>query len=124
MYDLLLGIASPKVLVEKIRDRLITFAKSDLKLNLIGGKVTHIGAGKIKFLGMVISGVPFSKFPRKFRKRLEKVKRVKNRIKLLKEIKNERGLKVVRTVLRKALKGASKVVNKSGIKSAVSALRK
>jgi group II intron reverse transcriptase/maturase len=120
--DLLLGIAGPKELVVKIRDRLVTFVKSDLKLNLTGGEITHIGAGKIKFLGMMINGVPWSKFPRRFGKRLEKIKRVKNRIKLQKEIREERELKVVRTVLRKALKGASKVVDKPAIKSKVLAL--
>jgi group II intron reverse transcriptase/maturase len=121
--DLLLGIAGPKELVVQIRDRLVTFVKSDLKLNLTGGEIIHIGAGKVKFLGMMISAVPFSKFPRRFGKRLEKIRRVKNRIKLQKEIKDERELKVVRTVLRKALKGTSKVVDRPDIKSTVSALK-
>ena len=121
--DFLLGIAGPKELVVKIRDRIMTFLKSDLKLNLTGGEITHIGAGKVKFLGMMISAVPFSKFPRRFGKRLEKIKRVKNKIKLQKEIKDERELKVVRTVLRKALKGNSKVANKPDIKSTVTTLR-
>lgn len=53
---------------------------------------------------MWISGVPHSKFPRRFGKALEKKKRVKNRLLLQKEIKEERLLKVVRRVLLKALK--------------------
>jgi hypothetical protein len=122
--DFLLGIAGSKELVIKIRNRIVTFVKSDLKLNLTGGEITHIGAGKVKFLGMIISAVPFSKFPKRFGKRLEKVKRVKNRIKIQKEIRKERELKVVRKVLRKALKGKSKTVNKAEIERSVSALRK
>jgi DNA-binding transcriptional regulator YiaG len=118
-----LGIAGPKELVVKIRDRLVTFVKSDLKHNLTGGEIIHIGAGKVKFLGMMISAVSFSKFPRRFDKRLEKMRRVKNRIKLQKEIRDERVLKVVRTVLRKALKCTSKAVDRPDIKSTVSALR-
>jgi retron-type reverse transcriptase len=121
--DLLLGIAGPKVLVVKIRDRLVTFAKSDLKLNLTGGEIMHIGAGKVKFLGMMISAIPLTKSPKRFGKRLEKIRKVKNKIKLQKEARDERELKIVRTVLRKALKGASRVVDKPDIKSKISALR-
>lgn len=121
--DFLLGIAGPKELVKKIQKRIVTFVRSDLKLNLTGGEITHIGAGKVKFLGMIISAVPHSKFPRRFGKRIEKVKRVKNRIKLQKEIRKERELKVVRKVLRKALKGDSKVINKAEIERSVLALR-
>ena len=102
--DLLLGIAGSKDLVTKIRNRILTFTKSDLKLNLTGGEITHIGAGKVKFLGMWISAVPHSKFPRRFGKALEKKKRVKNRLLLQKKIKEERLLKVVRCTLLKALK--------------------
>lgn len=60
--NFLLGIAGPKELVFKIRDRLVTFAKSNLMLKLRGGEITHIRAGKVKFLGTVISAVSFSKF--------------------------------------------------------------
>lgn len=101
--DLLLGIAGSKDLVKKVRDRIQTFVKSDLKLNLTGGEITHIGAGKVKFLGMWVSAVPHSKFPRRFGKMLEKKKRVKNRILLHKKIKEERLVKVVRRALLKAL---------------------
>jgi group II intron reverse transcriptase/maturase len=122
--DFLLGIAGPKELVKKIRDRIVTFVKSDLKLKLTGGEITHIGAGKVKFLGMIISAVPFSEFPRRFGKRIEKIRRVKNRIKLQKEIRKERELKLVRKVLRKTLKGDSKTINKAEIEKLVLALRK
>jgi group II intron reverse transcriptase/maturase len=112
--DFLLGIAGPKDLVVKIRDRISTFIKSDLKLNLTGGDITHIGAGKVKFLGMIISAVPHSKFSRRFGKMLEKKRRVKNRIQLQKNIREERMLKSVRTALKKALKSDSKV-NKNSL---------
>lgn len=122
--DFLLGIAGSKELVQKIRNRIITFVKSDLKLNLTGGKITHIAAGKVKFLGMLISAVPDSKFPRRFGKKLEKIKRVKNRLKLQKQIRDDRQIKIVRKFLIKALKGSAKVINKSEIEKKVAALRK
>jgi hypothetical protein len=101
--DVLMGIAGPKDLVKKIRDRVMAFTMLNLKLTLTGGKITHIGAGKVKFLGMWISAVPYSKFSRRFGKVLEKKKRVKNRLLLQKQIKKERVLKIVRRVLIKAL---------------------
>lgn len=103
--DFLLGIAGTKEMVMKIRNRLTTFVKSDLKLTLTGGEITHIAAGKVDFLGVVVSAVPFSKSLRKFGKTLEIKKRVKNRIKLQKKVREERMLKTVRTALKKALKG-------------------
>jgi retron-type reverse transcriptase len=102
--DLLLGIAGSKDLVLKIRNRILTFAKSNLKLNLMNGKITHIEAGKVKFLGMWISAAPCSKFPQRFRKISEKKKRVKNRLLLQKNVKDERLMKVVRCTLLKVLK--------------------
>lgn len=106
--DFLLGIAGPKSLVKKIRDRIISFCESNLKLQLTGGDITHIGAGKVKFLGMNISSVPFSKFPRRFGKIVEKKKRIKNRIKLHKSIREVRLVKSVQTALKKAVQKNSK----------------
>ena len=106
--DFLLGIAGPKSLVKKIRDRIFSFCDSNLKLQLTGGDITHIGAGKVKFLGMNISSVPFSKFPRRFGKIVEKKKRIKNRIKLQKFIREGRLVKLVRTALKKAVRKNSK----------------
>lgn len=93
--DLLLGIAGSKDLVRKIRNRILAFTKSDLKLDLTSGEITHIAVGKVKFLGMWISTLPHSKFPRRIGKALEKKKRVKNIILLQKKIKEERLLKGV-----------------------------
>jgi len=122
--DFLLGIAGPKELVLKIRNRINTFVKSDLKLNLTGGEITHIGSGKVKFLGMIISAIPHSKFPSRFGKMLEKKKRVKNRIKLHKNIREERMLKIVRTALKKSLKGDSKVTkNSTELREKIEALK-
>ena len=124
--DFLLGIAGTKEMVMKIRDRLTTFVKSDLMLTLTGGEITHIAAGKVDFLGVVISAVPFSKFPRRFGKILEKKKRVKNRIKLQKKVREERILKTVRTALKKALKGnsnAKKDVNAAELNKKIEAIR-
>ena len=122
--NLLLGIAGSKDLVMKVRNRILAFTKSDLKLNLTGGEITHIGAGKVKFLGMWISAVPHSKFPRRFGKALEKKKRVKNRLLLQKKIKEDQVLKVVRRTLLKALKGRrTRNINSSEIRDKVEALK-
>merc|ERR1712194_458771 len=94
-----------KDLVTKVRNRILAFTKSDLKLNLTGGEITHIGAGKVKFLGMWLSVVPYSKFLRRFGKELENKKRVKNGLLLQKKLKEERLLKVVRRTFLKPLKG-------------------
>jgi len=102
--DFLLGVAGPKELAVKIRKRLMDFALSNLKLTLTGGEITHIGAGKVKFLGVWVSGVPFSKFPRRFGKALEKKKRAKNRMLMHRQVKQDRLLKVVGKALKKAFK--------------------
>lgn len=102
--DLLFGIAGSKDLVTKIRDRILFFSKSYLKVNLIGGEITHIGAGKVKFLGMWIRAVLQFKFPARFGKASEKKKRMKNRFFLQKKTKEERLLKVTRCALLKVLK--------------------
>ena len=122
--NFLFGIAGPKSFVKNIRYRIITFVKSNLRLQLTGGEITHIGAGKVRFLGMILSSVPHSKFPRRFGKDLEKKKRIKTRIKLQRQVTEERLLKSVQTALKKALKGASKVnkVN-TNIKEKISALK-
>jgi len=121
--DFLLGIAGTKEMVMEIRDRLITFVKSDLKLTLTGGSITHIAAGKVDFLGVVISAVPHSKFPKRFGKTLEKKKRVKNRIKLQKQVREERLLKTVRTALKKSLKGNSNVKNSNEFNGKIKVLK-
>lgn len=105
--NFLFGIAGPKELVNLIRKRIITFAKSNLKLELAGGKITHIASGKIFFLGMEISAVPHSKFPKRFVKALEKKKRIKNRLTLQREVKDSRILKAIQFSLKKAIRNKS-----------------
>ena len=121
--DFLLGVAGPKELVTKIRDRIIHFVKSNLKLNLIDGKITHIGAGKVNFLGMVISGVPFSKFPRRFGKTLEKKKRAKNRLLLRKRANEQRLFKIVDKVLKKAFRRKGLPVDTEDLRKNVESLK-
>lgn len=122
--DLLMGIAGPKELVVKIRKRIVQFTESNLKLNLTGGKITHIGAGKVKFLGVWVSGVPYSKFPRRFGKALEKKKRAKNRLLLFKRSKEKRLLKVVDHALKKGLKSKRTLAkDPSSLKNTVEELK-
>jgi hypothetical protein len=100
-----LGIAGSKYLVKKIRNRILAFTKSYLRLNLTGGEITHIRAGKVKFLGVWISAGLHSKFSQRFGKVLEKKKKVKDRLLLQKKIKEGRLIKIVRYALLKSLKG-------------------
>lgn len=102
--NLLFGIAGPKNLVILVKKRIIQFVKSDLKLELIGGEITHIASGKVLFLGVEISGVSHSKFPQRFNKALEKKKRVKNRLVMQRKIKEDRILKALQLGLKKAVK--------------------
>lgn len=124
--DFLLGIAGPKEFVVKMRAKIMVFVNLNLKLKLTGGKITHIKAGKVKFLGMMISAVFFPKSCKRFNKRLEKINRIKNKIKLQRKILKKRKLKVVQMALKKALKNDSKtkIVDKFNILDIVSVLRK
>jgi len=72
-----LGIAGSKYLVKKIRNRILAFTKSYLRLNLTGGEISHIRAGKVKFLGVWISAGLHSKFSQRFGKVLEKKKKLR-----------------------------------------------
>jgi group II intron reverse transcriptase/maturase len=83
--DFLLGIAGSKDLVIKIKDRISTFLKSDLKLSVGLARYHHICDSKVRFLGMYLSQPPASKWPRRFSKELEKRRRVKKRIAVAKE---------------------------------------
>ena len=121
--DFLLGIAGSKELVVKIRDRITKFAKSNLKLNLTGGGITHIGAGKVKFLGVLISGAPFSKFPRRFGKNMEKKKRAKNRLLLRKKAREARLLKIVDKVVKKSFKRKGVTVDPVDLQKSVENLK-
>lgn len=121
--DFLLGVAGPKELVVKIRNRIDKFCKSNLKLSLTGGNITHIASGKVKFLGVWVSGVPFSKFPRRFGKTLEKKKRAKNRLLLQKQIRENRLLKVADKVVKKAFRKAKADKNSENLRSQVESLK-
>jgi hypothetical protein len=90
-------------LVTLIKKRIINFVKSNLKLELTKGEITHIASSKVSFLGMDISGVPYSQFSTKFGKVLEKKKRIKNRLIIQSNLKNARILKALQQALKKAV---------------------
>lgn len=103
--NFLFGIAGPKELVNKVKKRIIHFVKSNLKLELTGGKITHIASGKVTFLGVEISGVPHSKFPRRFGKATEQKKNANNKLTQQQKVKDDRILKAIQLALKKAIRG-------------------
>jgi retron-type reverse transcriptase len=105
--EFLFGIAGPKELVNLIKKRIIIFAKSNLNLELTGGKITHIASGKISFLGMEISAIPHSKFLKRSAKILEKKKRIKNRLALQRSVRDSKILKAIQLSLKKAIRAKS-----------------
>lgn len=101
--DFIFGISGPKDLVVTIKKRLTSFVQSDLKLELIGGEITHIASGRIKFLGMLIHGVTHSNFPKRFGRGLEKKRRIKNRLSIFRKIRDAKLDKLVQLSLKKAV---------------------
>lgn len=103
--DFLLGIAGPKEFVDKIKKRIIHFARSNLKLELKGGEITHIASGKISFLDVDISGVPHPKFPWRLDKGTEQKRNANNRLTQQQKVKDDRILKAIQLALKKAIRG-------------------
>jgi hypothetical protein len=99
--DFLFGIAGPKSLVITIKKRVIQFVKSDLKLELVGGEVTHVSSGKISFLGLDISGASHFGFSPRFCNALEKKKRVVRRLAIQRKVKEDRTLKLFQLCAKK-----------------------
>ena len=103
--NFLFGIAGPKELVIRVKKRILHFVKSNLKLELTGGEITHIASGKVVFLGVEISGVPHSKFPRRFGKAIEQKRNANNRLNQQQKVKDDRILKAIQLALKKAVRG-------------------
>jgi hypothetical protein len=121
-YDnkFLLGVAGSKESAVKIRNRIVTFGKSDLKLTFNDKAMTHIGSGNVKFLGMVIS----SEFSKKFEINLNKAKRVKNVTKLQKAEIAVQKSKIQKMILRKVFKSDSKTTDMLSAKHIMVAFKK
>ena len=99
--DFLFGVAGPKSLVLLIKKRVVQFVKSDLKLELVGGEVTHVSSGKVSFLGINICIVSRSKLSKRFCNALEKKKRVTFKCVVRKKVKESRNLKVLHLRFKK-----------------------
>lgn len=99
--DFLFGVAGPKSLVLLIKKRVVQFVKSDLKLELVGGAVTHVSSGKVSFLGIKICrGLRSGSFQR-FCNALEKRKRVALRFAVRRKAKESRHLKALELHFKK-----------------------
>lgn len=99
--DFLFGVAGPKSLVLLIKKRVVQFVKSDLKLELVGGEVTHVSSGKVSFLGIKICRVSCSGFSQRFCNALEKRRRVAFKSVVQQKVKEGKNLKVLQLRLKK-----------------------
>jgi Type II intron maturase len=99
--DFLFGVAGPKSLVLLIKKRVVQFVKSDLKLELVGGEVTHVSSGKVSFLGIKICRVSCAGLSQRFCNALEKRKRVAFKSLVQRKVKEGKNLKVLQLRLKK-----------------------
>lgn len=99
--DFLFGVAGPKSLVLLIKKRIVQFVKSDLKLELVGGEVTHVSSGKVSFLGIKICKVPRFRFSQRLCNALEKRRRIAFKFVVRREVKKGRDLKVLQLRFQK-----------------------
>jgi Type II intron maturase len=101
--DFLFGVTGPRSLALKIKKKIVQFVKSDLKLELVGGEVTHVSSGKVLFLGIEISGVPRPCLSRQLSNAMEKKKRAMRNLGVQQKIKEDRTLKVLTLRLKKLI---------------------
>lgn len=99
--DFLFGVAGSKSLVLLIKKRVVQFVKSDLKLELVGGEVTHVSSGKVSFLGIKICRVSRLRFSQRLCNALEKRKRAEFKCVVRRRAKESRNLKVSRLRFKK-----------------------
>lgn len=121
----LFGIAGPRELVTHIRKRITNFVKSNLKLELTGGRITHVASGKVSFLGMDIYGISNSKFLGRIGKSLEKRKRMRNRLMLLRKNTKDKILRALQMSFKKIVlnKDSQLLKNSSELKMKFQAIK-
>ena len=117
LLNFILGVLGSRSLMKKIQNKICIFAESILKLSLIKSNIAHIKSGKINFLGMILRNAPYSKFSKDSGKRLDinVKKRYQNRIKLQKLIKEKKILTILKSAVKKVLKGNVKSITKKAL---------
>jgi group II intron reverse transcriptase/maturase len=112
--DFLIGIRGPKPVAEKIKTEMVNWLKMNLHLNLNMKKthLTYIVGNKIKFLGFYLYNIPYNQMPFRNSRRIEKFKRVKNRLLAYKAAAKKKLSKRIRIDLIKIIKEKLKIGNK------------
>ena len=80
--DILIGVRGPKLIAEKIKNEVTNWLKSNLHLNLKEKKtkLTFAVGNKINFLGFKLYKTSYNQLPYRNSRRIEKFKRIKNRL--------------------------------------------
>lgn len=121
----LLGVSGSKKFALKIRDRIITFVRSDLKLTFYNTSlIQHINAGTVEFLGMVISSGFSFEFSKKLGTKFQLAKKnVNDNIKLHTSGLSVKKYKITRIILKYILKSDSKIVDNFCAKNIITTLQ-
>jgi retron-type reverse transcriptase len=103
--DILIGIRGPKEIAEQIKKEFQNWLKSNLHLDLKEKKtrITYAVGNKIKFLGFVLFRYSYSQWPYRNSRKIEKQKRVRNRILSYQVNAKQKIEKIVRTKLTKTM---------------------
>ena len=122
--DILIGVRGPKLVAEKIKDEVRNWLKSNLHLDLKEKKTKLIFAvgNKINFLGFVLYKTPYNQLPHRNSRRIEKIKRVKNRLLAVKDNVKKQISKRIRFDLVKIIKQKMKLNNKAATKKVTNEL--
>lgn len=105
-YDLLIGARGSKKIAEKIKTESNNWLEMNLHLKFNEKKtsLTYGIGNKIKFLGFYLFHVPYNQLPSRNSRRMEKIKRMRNRILARKEEANKRIQKRLKIDLIKIIK--------------------
>jgi retron-type reverse transcriptase len=122
--DILIGVRGPKVIVEKIKNEVTIWLKSTLHLNLKKEKtkLTFAVGNKINFLGFELYKTPYNQLPYRNSRRIEKFKRIKNRLLALQDNTKKKLSKQIRFNLTKIIQQKIKLNNKPATKKVTNEL--
>lgn len=122
--DILIGVRGPKIVAEKIKNEMANWLKSNLHLNLKKEKtkLSYTIGNKVNFLGFSLYNTPYDQIPYRNSRRIEKIKRTKNRILAYKEQTDKKLKKRIRIDLVKIIKKKLKIQNEKATKNVTSEL--
>jgi len=100
----LLGIHGSSKLINKIDKRITTFCNSNLKLLITNKKSIYLPSETVKFLNFEIGFRCLDRLSKKYGKSLEKFRKIKNKLKILKDLKALKKKKLILATFRKILK--------------------